>query len=79
MAANGESAIKRANAATAKEERDRDAKLAMQQYRLDESSVLANMKRLRALRLARETRQTCEPEDKVPLTKTVRAKTNGRA
>jgi hypothetical protein len=44
----------RANAAAAKEERLRDGKLARQEYEKNQSAVLVNMQRLRALRLSRE-------------------------
>jgi hypothetical protein len=37
-----------------KEERDRDAAMAMKEYQAEKHAVLANTERLRALRLARE-------------------------
>jgi hypothetical protein len=37
-----------------KEQRDRDAALAMKEYEAEKRAVLANTERLRALRLARE-------------------------
>jgi hypothetical protein len=39
-----------------KQERARDAALAMQEYRAEQKAVLARTERLRALRLAKETR-----------------------
>ena len=38
-----------------KEQRDRDAALAMKEYEAERRAVLANTERLRALRLAKET------------------------
>lgn len=44
----------RANAAAVREERLRDGKLALREYEKNQSAVLVNMQRLRALRLSRE-------------------------
>jgi hypothetical protein len=54
----------RANAAAVKEERLRDGKLARREYEQNQSAVLANMQRLRALRLSqqRELPPAAEPK-----------------
>ena len=44
----------RATRLAKKEDRDRDAALAIQEYQAERRAVLANTERLRALRLARE-------------------------
>ena len=54
MARNTKSALERANSAAAKDERVRDGKLALREYQLNQSAVLTNMQRLRALRLSHE-------------------------
>jgi hypothetical protein len=45
----------RATREAMKEQRDRDAALAMKEYEAERRAVLANTERLRALRLARES------------------------
>ena len=69
-------AIERANAVAAKQERGRDAKLAMQEYQLQKVNVLVNMARLRALRLARDTQRPSAGTQRVRKT---RAKKNAPA
>ena len=54
MAKSSKSAQERAEVAAAKEERARDGKLALRDYQLNQSAVLANMQRLRTLRLTRD-------------------------
>jgi hypothetical protein len=56
MARNNKAAPEdRANAAAVREERLRDGKLARREYEQNQSAVLVNMQRLRALRLSRES------------------------
>jgi hypothetical protein len=57
VASNSKSALERANSAAAKDERVRDGKLALREYQLNQSAVLTNMQRLRALRLSHEGQQ----------------------
>ena len=64
MAGNNKSAVERANSAAAKDERVRDGKLALREYQLNQSAVLTNMQRLRALRLSRESQQPSVIETK---------------
>jgi hypothetical protein len=54
----------RAHAAAAKEERLRDGKLALREYERNQSNVLANMQRLRALRLLRDNQSPLVIEPK---------------
>jgi hypothetical protein len=60
------SAETRAARAAAREERARDAALAMQQYEADKLAVLDKTARLRALRLAKETADALQPPSKQP-------------
>jgi len=53
MPKNKMSPMDRANAAADKQERLQDGKLALREYERHQSDVLANMQRLRALRLLR--------------------------
>jgi hypothetical protein len=55
VARNTKSDLERANSAAAKDERVRDGKLALREYQLNQSAVLTNMQRLRALRLSHES------------------------
>ena len=54
MATSSKSAQERAEIAAAREERARDGKLALRDYQNSQSAVLANMQRLRTLRLTRD-------------------------
>jgi hypothetical protein len=64
MAKSSKSAQERAEVAAAKEERVRDGKLALRDYQLNQSAVLANMQRLRTLRLARDSEPPLVAEPK---------------
>ena len=66
MAKGSKSAQERAEVAAAKEERLRDGKLALKDYQLNQSAVLANMQRLRTLRLSRESEPPAAVEPKQP-------------
>ena len=56
-------------ALTAKEERARDAALAMREYEAEKLAVRANTARLRALRLAKEAGDKPAPKPKEPAKK----------
>lgn len=55
--------------AAAKEQRDRDAALAMKQYEAQKAAVLDKTARLRALRLANEAASALQPKPKKPAKK----------
>ncbi|MBX9841639.1 MAG: transcriptional regulator [Xanthobacteraceae bacterium] len=55
MARPNKATADRADAAAVREERLRDGKLARREYEQNQSAVLVNMQRLRALRLSRES------------------------
>ena len=74
MAKSSKSAQERAEVAAVKEERARDGKLAVKDYQLNQSAVLANMQRLRALRLTRDSEPPPVAEPKRPTGKKSRAK-----
>jgi hypothetical protein len=62
--------VQQRTAMAAKEERARDAALAMQEYQAEKVSIAVKTARLRALRLAKEA-QTSEPtKRKIPGTRT---------
>jgi hypothetical protein len=56
----------RAARAAAREERARDAALALKQYEADKLAVLDKTARLRALRLAKETADALQPQSRQP-------------
>lgn len=74
MAKDSKAAADRANAAAVREERRLDGKLALREYALSQSTVLANMQRLRALRLSRESGLPLAAEPKRPAVTKRRAK-----
>jgi hypothetical protein len=76
MPKGSKSAQERAEVAAAKEERLRDGKLATRDYQLNQSAVLANMQRLRTLRLSRDGRPPPMIEPKPTGSKKSRAKKN---
>jgi hypothetical protein len=55
MVTSNKSAHEHADIATAKEARLRDGKLALRDYQRRQSAILANMQRLRTLRLSRDS------------------------
>jgi hypothetical protein len=74
MAKSSKSAQERAEVAAVKEERLRDGKLALRDYQLNQSAVLANMQRLRTLRLTRDGEPPPVAEPKRAAGKKSRAK-----
>ena len=74
MAKSSKSAQERAEVAAVKEERARDGKLAVKDYQLNQSAVLANMQRLRTLRLTRDSAPPPVAEPKPSAGKKSRAK-----
>lgn len=74
MAKSSKSAQERAEVAAAKEERLRDGKLALRDYQLNQSAVLANMQRLRTLRLTRDSEPPPVVEPKRPAGRKSRTK-----
>jgi hypothetical protein len=74
MAKSSKSAQERAEVAAVKEERARDGKLAVKDYQLNQSAVLANMQRLRTLRMTRDSAPPPVAEPKRPAGKKSRAK-----
>jgi hypothetical protein len=74
MAKSSKSAQERAEVAAVKEERARDGKLALRDYQLNQSAVLANMQRLRTLRLTRDSEPASVAEPKRSAGKKSRAK-----
>jgi hypothetical protein len=79
MAKSSKSAQERAEVAAVKEERARDGKLAVKDYQLNQSAVLANMQRLRTLRLTRDSAPPPVAEPKGPTGKKPPAGKKSRA
>ena len=69
MRPTSKTAEARAAQVAAREERARDAALAMQQYEADKLAILDKTARLRALRLAREAADAVQPKPKKPIKK----------
>ena len=74
MAKSSRTAADRADAAALKHERMQDGKLARRDYDLNQSAFLANMQRLRALRLSRDGEPVPVTEPKPPVAKKKRDK-----
>jgi hypothetical protein len=69
MTPTSKNAEARAAQVAAREERARDAALAMQQYEADKLAILDKTARLRALRLAKQAADAVQPKSKKPIKK----------